>query len=58
MFESGGIRSITLDSNNTFKVQILLGLTLKPLRAEIPAGDVAQSQKSAQCSAKHLEILW
>lgn len=32
-FESGGIRSITLDSNNTFKVQILLGLTLKPLRA-------------------------
>lgn len=57
-FESGGIRSITLDSNNTLKVQILLGLTLKPLRAGTPAGDVAQSQISAQCSAKHLEISW
>lgn len=59
IFKLERIGRITLGSNNsTFQVQILLGLTLKSLRAEAPAVDVAKPQKSAHCSAKHLEIFW
>lgn len=59
IFKIEGIGRITLGSNNsTFQVQILLGLTLRCLRAETPAVDVAKPQKSAHCSAKHLEIFW
>lgn len=43
-------------NDNTFKVQTLLGLILKSLRAKISSGHAARSQKSAQCPAKHLEI--